>query len=331
MKILFAIQATGNGHISRAREILPHLKNHGEVDIAISGTQNDVWLADKIKYKYRGISYTFGKRGGVDILDTLIKLAPISFIRDVINCPVKDYDLVINDFEPVTAWACKLKGKTCLALSHQASFLSEKTPRPKSRDAFAEGLFRNFAPSSKAIGLHFETYDDFIKPPIIRSEIRGLNPSNKGHVTVYLPAYSEKKLCEIFKPINDFQWHVFSKHTKRKYELNNCLVLPIENDQYLQSIEGSEGLLTGAGFESPAEGLHLGKKVLVVPMAFQYEQLCNAEAFRKLGGNLLTKMDSSATDAINDWINRSKPLSVSYPDQTASIINELIALNLKPS
>lgn len=327
MKILFAIQATGNGHISRAREILPHLQKHGEVDIAISGTQNDVWLDEKIKYKYKGISYTFGKKGGVDIWDTVIKLAPMAFINNVINCPVKDYDIVINDFEPVTAWACKLKGKACIALSHQSAFLSEKTPRPKSRDAFAEGLFRNFAPSSKAIGLHFESYDSYIKTPIIRSEIRKLNTSNKGHVTVYLPAYSDKTLCEIFKPMNDLQWHVFSKHTKRKYELNNCLVLPIENEQYLQSLEGSEGLLTGGGFEAPAEGLHLGKKVLVVPMAYQYEQLCNAEAFRQIGGTLLTRMDASATESIKNWILGTKPINISYPDQTESIIKELIASN----
>ena len=59
MKILFAIQGTGNGHLSRAREVIPHLLNYGELDILISGTQADVSLPYDIKYKLPGVSYTF--------------------------------------------------------------------------------------------------------------------------------------------------------------------------------------------------------------------------------------------------------------------------------
>jgi hypothetical protein len=29
MKILYAVQATGNGHISRAIELMPHLEKYG--------------------------------------------------------------------------------------------------------------------------------------------------------------------------------------------------------------------------------------------------------------------------------------------------------------
>ena len=38
MRIFYAVQATGNGHIARALEILPYLKQYGEVDIFLSGT-----------------------------------------------------------------------------------------------------------------------------------------------------------------------------------------------------------------------------------------------------------------------------------------------------
>ena len=33
MKILYAIQGTGNGHLSRAKEIIPALMNRAQVDI----------------------------------------------------------------------------------------------------------------------------------------------------------------------------------------------------------------------------------------------------------------------------------------------------------
>ena len=68
MKILYAIQGTGNGHLSRARDIIPLLEKKGELDILISGIQADVELPYPIKYKFKGLSFIFGKKGSVDIL-----------------------------------------------------------------------------------------------------------------------------------------------------------------------------------------------------------------------------------------------------------------------
>ena len=38
MKIFYAIQGTGNGHISRAEQLYPYLQKHGEVDFFLSGS-----------------------------------------------------------------------------------------------------------------------------------------------------------------------------------------------------------------------------------------------------------------------------------------------------
>ena len=40
MKILYGIQGTGNGHLSRAEEIVPILKKMAHVDVLISGNQS---------------------------------------------------------------------------------------------------------------------------------------------------------------------------------------------------------------------------------------------------------------------------------------------------
>ena len=53
MKILYAIQGTGNGHISRAREIIPIIKDFCQCDILVSGTQCDVELDFPVKYRLR--------------------------------------------------------------------------------------------------------------------------------------------------------------------------------------------------------------------------------------------------------------------------------------
>ena len=73
MKILYAIQGTGNGHISRARDIVPILQKKGDVDILISGIQADVSLPYPVKYTFKGLSFIFGKNGGIDLIKTYKK------------------------------------------------------------------------------------------------------------------------------------------------------------------------------------------------------------------------------------------------------------------
>ncbi|HXU28204.1 MAG TPA: glycosyl transferase, partial [Bacteroidia bacterium] len=74
MKILYAIQGTGNGHLSRAMEIIPAFMKRGDVDILLSGIQVDLTLPFPVKYRLNGLSFIFGKSGGVDFFRTYAKL-----------------------------------------------------------------------------------------------------------------------------------------------------------------------------------------------------------------------------------------------------------------
>lgn len=327
MKILYAIQGTGNGHISRAREVIPHLLNYGEVDLLVSGTQAEVDLPYLITYKKHGVGFTFGKNGGVNFIESIKQLRPINFVKDVATFPVSKYNLIINDFEPITAWACKIQQKTCIALSHQAAFLSHKTPRPIKRIAISEAILKHYAPATKNIGFHFKAYDSFIHTPIIRSDVRKFETSNQGHITVYLPAHADEILLRAFQCIKDVKWHVFSKHSKLAYQYKNVWVEPIESSQYLKSLAASDGLITAGGFESPAEALYLRKKLMVIPMLNQYEQICNAEALKEMGVTVVKKIDETFVGRVKSWFNFSYPIKVSYINQTDKIIAELIKEN----
>jgi len=121
MKILYAIQGTGNGHLSRARDIIPILQQKGELDILVSGIQADVELPYPVKYKFKGLSFIFGKNGGVDLIATYKKSNLKQLYKEIKSLPVEEYDLVINDFEPVSAWACKMKHAACIGLKPPGS------------------------------------------------------------------------------------------------------------------------------------------------------------------------------------------------------------------
>ncbi|KHJ39096.1 hypothetical protein PBAC_06960 [Pedobacter glucosidilyticus] len=324
MKILYAIQGTGNGHISRAKEIVPLLQQYGELDILVSGTQADITLQQEVKYQFHGFSFVFGKKGGVDHWKSYQVMNLRRFWKDMRSIPLNDYDLIINDFEPLTAWACKLQGKRSVSLSHQAAFISDKTPRPQKKGLYAEWILKYYAPTTDHVGFHFQPYDDFIYTPVIRSEIRALNPKNFGHYTVYLPAVDDKILVKYLHLFPKVRWHVFSKHQKTPYQYGNVWVKPITNNDYNKSLENCEGLLTGGGFEGPAEALYLGKKVLLVPMKYQFEQECNAEAARLMGVPVVNDINKKFVSYLDTWIKEDFKIKVDFPNQTAAIVEKVV-------
>ncbi|MBB6502338.1 glycosyltransferase family protein [Pedobacter cryoconitis] len=323
MKILYAIQGTGNGHVSRAREIVPLLQQHGEVDLLISGTQADVKLNQEIAYQLHGFSFIFGKKGGVDHYATWKSMNLPRFVKDMRRLPLDQYNLILNDFEPVTAWACKMKGIESVGLSHQASFQSNKVPKPKSID-WAQLVMKYYAPATHYVGFHFKEYDSFIHTPVIRSEIRNLVVSNLGHYTVYLPAIDDKLLVPILKQIPHVKWEVFSKHTHSSFTDGNVYVRPVNNEQFNSSLASSEGLFTGGGFEGPAEALFLGKKLLVVPMKFQYEQQCNAYALQEMGLPVIWGSNKNWLPVIQKWVFQPQEHRFDFPDETAAVIAKVV-------
>jgi len=323
MKILYAIQGTGNGHISRAREIVPLLQQHGDVDLLISGTQADVKLSQDIAFQLHGFSFIFGKKGGVNHYETWKSMNLPRFINDMRKLPLKDYNLILNDFEPVTAWACKLRGIESVGLSHQASFQSAKVPKPQSVN-WAQLVMKYYAPATHYVGFHFKAYDDFIHTPVIRSEIRNLLTSDAGHYTVYLPAIDDKILLPILKQIPGVKWQVFSKHTKTSFSDANVSVAPVNNEQFNTSLASCTGLFTGGGFEGPSEALFLGKKLLVVPMKFQYEQQCNAFALQEMGLPVIWGHDKNWVPILKNWVLNPQEHQFHFPDETAQVIEKVV-------
>jgi uncharacterized protein (TIGR00661 family) len=323
MKILYAIQGTGNGHISRAREIVPLLQQYGDLDLLVSGTEAEVTLSQPLKYRFHGFSFVFGTNGGVDNWATFKLMDLPRLWRDIRSLKLKKYDLIINDFEPVSAWACKLQKIPSVSLSHQCSFISPATPRPAER-SYAEWLLKYYSPTTHHIGFHFERYDDFIHTPVIRSEIRNLKTVNLGHYTVYLPAYDDKLLTKLLNKTNKVRWQIFSKRQKVYYKDGNVEIFPVNNEAFNTSLANCEGLLTGGGFEGPAEALFLQKKLLMIPMKGQYEQQCNALAASKLGVPVIYEIDDHFVFKINNWISDNKKVLVNFPDETAQIVDNMV-------
>jgi uncharacterized protein (TIGR00661 family) len=329
VKILYAIQGTGNGHLARAEDIIPALKQHGDLDLFVSGSQADIKLSYPVKYKSKGLSFYFGTNGGIDFVKTFKRNSSKEVYKEIKKFPVEKYDLVINDFEPVSAWACRKRDIPCVGLSHQSALLSSKIPTPKKIDPVGEWVLHNYAPVSQYVSFHFERYDSNMFTPVIRGAVRKSKVETKDHYTVYLPAYDDKKLVPLLTRIPQVRWHIFSKHAKKPYHVGKLSVYPVSKDEFAASMTSSQGVLCGAGFETPAEALYLGKKLLVVPMKSQLEQHYNAASLKQLGVPVLKKLKKKSLEKIIEWIDTDARVTVNYNDNTAEAVALAVSLGTK--
>jgi uncharacterized protein (TIGR00661 family) len=327
MNIFYAVQATGNGHISRAMELVPHLQRYGTVDIFLSGNNSYLPMDAPVVYRSKGVSLYYNPRGGLDYWKIIRGIHPLTLRKEINDLPVEKYDLVINDFEFITAAACAKKKVPSIHLGHQASFQSPLTPRPLTKNVLGEWILRNYARATHYIGLHFDKYDDFILPPVIKKEILDAEPVDKGHVIIYLPSWSDHELEKIFCSSGDQHFHIFSKEAKQVFTKNNITFLPVNKQLFNQSLIACHGIITGAGFETPAEALYLGKKILAIPAKGQYEQQCNAAALKRMGVDCIKKIDGSFYLVLERWLETTNNTRVNYTDTIPQIINRLFTIH----
>lgn len=325
MKILYAVQKTGNGHVARAQEIIPILKQYGTVEILASGNQSQIQLPFAINYNFKGISLIYNEKGEVSYWKTLLNNNYWTFLKDIIQLKTKKYDLIINDFEPISAWASFFKGGTIISLSHQASLFFKETPKPKKSDLIAQIILKYYAPCKRKYGFHFENYHDKIFTPVIREKIRNLKPKlMHGNYVVYLPSFSDAKIIKTLSKIKG-EWHIYSKYATSNYFINNCSIYPINEEDFLFKLSHCEGVLCNAGFELPAEALYLKKKLLVIPIKKQIEQEYNAIALKKMGVLTLKRLDQNL---ISIWSKSNVSLNLEYSTNLELIIKEIIEENV---
>jgi uncharacterized protein (TIGR00661 family) len=330
-RILYAIQATGNGHLNRALSLVPGLKEKADVDILMSGEQGDLNLPFEVKYRFKGLTYFFGKNGGIDIFKSLIKMNIFRFFRDMVKLPVEEYDLIISDFEPILAWAAKLKEIPCIAISNQATIFDHNVPRPKTNDLLATIILKYYVPADIKFGYNYFKFADNIYTPLIRKEIRECSITDYGHYTVYLPSFSDDKIISILSKFEEINWHVFSKNADFRYKTKNIDFFPIDREKFTSSMVSSRGILCNAGFETTSEALFLGKKLLVIAQKRQYEQLCNVHILNLIGIRSIAKMSTSNLPTIENWLLSNEQVKLEYPDYTEEIVNHMLKADFNQS
>ncbi len=320
MKILYGVQATGNGHINRSRELVIALRKRGiEVDVIFSGRDpQTLWGVDDFQpYRaFHGLSFVV-KDGKIDHLRTVLKQKIFRFICEIRKLDLREYDIVITDFEPISSWAAKFAGKKILGIGHQYAFFYDI---PVSQCGFIDKLvMRTFAPAEIKIGLHWDSFGTPILPPIIK-KLDEPQKIIRGKILVYLAFENLGLICSTLKKFSSYNFHIYYDLKTASEDGNLCLK-PFSREGFLKDLSECEGVICNAGFELPSEAIQIGKKVLMSPIHGQFEQQSNALAIEKLG--LGMRMKSIDPEKIGKWLDSKPSGGIRFP-QVAPVLAEWI-------
>lgn len=311
MKIFYGVQGTGNGHITRARVMAKELYAAGcDLSFQFTGRPADKYFDMGIFNGYQSCTgLTFNTdHGKVNYLKTALDAKPIRFIKDIKSLDLSGYDLVISDFEPVTAWAAKNQKKQVLGIGHQYAF-NHNIPRAGS-DPIANQVMKYFAPADVGVGLHWHHFGQAILPPIIDTPEK---PKNiiKNKIIVYLPFEDQHEVIRLLSPFENFAFHLYSPEVVPS-KFDHIICNPLSREGFQKDLYDCSGIISNAGFELASEALQLGKKILAKPLHAQMEQISNAAALQQLGyGQTMNDMDIGV---IEHWLHDNKAIQITYPN-----------------
>lgn len=316
MKILYGVQGTGNGHITRARALSVEFEKLGvDVDYVFSGRAEHEYFDMACFGDYRtfqGLSFV-AKNGRVNVLETYKQAQLLRLMKDIKSLDLSAYDLILTDFEPITAWAAKRQGKPCLGVGHQYAF-NYDIPKYQG-DSFGAWVLSRFTPVTQSVGVHWHHFGEPILPPIIQHH-SDCEQAEDDQVLVYLPFENSEDVLEWLEAVPHYQFRMHCKDIEPG-QYGNVRVYPFSRDQFQLNLRQCKSVLCNAGFELNSEALHMGRRILVKPLHGQVEQLSNVVALERLGfAQTAKQLDASV---IANWLEQAKVVKVTFPNVAAAI------------
>lgn len=328
MKILYGVNSFGNGHITRSRVMAKELKSAGhEVTFLFSGREKCNFFdmehfGESVIYK-KGMQFNITD-GKVNLLKTLFNNDISQLLKDIDEIDCSRYDLIITDYEPITAWAARLQNKRSIGIGHQYAF-TKKIPISHS-NKFMLWVMNHYAPVDIELGLHWNSFGQNILPPIIDVNHFNSDLEIQNKVLIYLPFENLDNIIVKLLKVNS-QLDVNSRfviYHPKKYEIDNCYIdiKPFSKDGFLYDLQTCSGVICNAGFELASEAMHLNKKLLVKPVFGQMEQHSNALAIEQLGYGKAT--EKLYVETIINWILSETNVNLpTWPNVAKEIVSWL--------
>ncbi len=299
MRIVYGVQSTGKGHLSRLLGLLPLFRRDGhELLILVTGRWDPPpYFLDAISgtpyRRFPGLPMVPDGMGGISKRGTVREFATRwpglfrSFQKAHRLISDFDPDLIVSDFDPLTGSPFVAPGVFKVGIGNYFTPARSDVEHPDGfrRDRFNVRVVDKLVTSGLDVrfGCHFYPLDDRCLPPILRPEILTMRTEDRGHLLVYhafpglltpVAAYAERHPSTsviVYGP------------RSRPRGLPDNMHVEFDSNRFLSDLAGCDAFIGTAGFQSIAEGFYLGKKLVVQPIDGHYEQKWNAFELEKRG------------------------------------------------
>jgi uncharacterized protein (TIGR00661 family) len=326
MRILYGVQGTGNGHLARARPIARALAARGvDVNWLFSGRVREGFSGMDAFGDWawrRGLTFVH-RDGAVDALGTWRANRWESITREVRELDLTGFDLVVSDFEPVTAWAARRAGVRSVGISNQAAY-AYPIPRVGS-DPVQSAVFRWFAPVDVPVGMHWDPLGLPLVPPVVETPAPG--PVDDDLVLVYLPFERLEHVVEVLAQVRGARFLCYHPAAPAGVvrlaagDAGHVRVQGLCGSAFPRDLARCGSVLANAGFGLASEAIALGRRILVKPMDGQFEQASNAHVLSVLG--MGQSVRTLTPGAVESWLATPRPAPRPWPDAASAIADWL--------
>ena len=310
-RILYGLSGEGSGHSSRSKQMARHLESLG----------HEVWLASYDR-GYRNLKDEFNvfEIEGLAIASADNKVSNIKTVTKNVKRLKKGWlrlralknemfkifepEVVITDFEPMTAYLAHHYDIPLMTIDnqHRMRYMTYECPQGHQFDQkMTKSIIRAMVPRPD-LSLVTTFYEGQVTndrtllfPPILRDEVIAMQPSDEGHILVYLTSGYDTLLSQL-KKLRHERFIVYG-YDRRDQEDNLTFKLPSKQG-FLDDLATSQAVIATAGFTLISEALYLKKPYLAMPMEGQYEQQLNGFWLEQLGlGRNATEINEDAIGA----------------------------------
>ncbi|MDD5457943.1 MAG: glycosyltransferase family protein [Phycisphaerae bacterium] len=299
-KIVYAVAGEGFGHSSRSHLIGKRLIDAGH-DVIFAGSNKSLeylrlYFGNRVKEVF-GLTFAY-EHGKISPFSTVTKNLSRIIYADRLNHRLfKDHiepfapDLVITDFEPFCAWWAIRNKVPFISIDHEHFLTHCKLDRIEGQfltHLNAAVVARTYYFWAKAyIVINFfdvpvKSANTYLLPPVVRPMLTQYQSSNGGHILIYsTTGQDEGKLLDTLGKFKDQRFIVYGFGEAR--EIGNCTLKERSTEGFLADLAACRGVIASAGFSLISECLYFKKKMLLLPVAGQYEQIVNTHYAQKLG------------------------------------------------
>lgn len=299
-RIIYGVAGEGFGHSSRSHLIGQRLIDAGN-DVMFVGSQKSLlylkqYFGERVKEIF-GLSFAFDGRR-IDKSETfrrnLFKINEANRQNDELfkkHFEPFEPNLVISDFEPFSAWWAWRHRVPFISIDHEHMLTLCELDHPS--QSWFSRITAEMVTECHYIGAVAYIILNFFKaplridsavlaPPVIRPVVSELESRPGEHILVYSTTGTERDtLLGILSKFADRRFIVYGYNESSKYE--NCVLKKRSTEGFLDDLANARGVIASAGFSLISECLYLKKKMLLLPVGGQYEQIINAHYIQKLG------------------------------------------------